>query len=669
MAKERIIALSEEIAKHNHNYYVLNSPIISDFEYDLLINELQTLEKNFPEYAYSNSPTQKVGSDIEATQGARKFAQRTHQYPMLSLSNTYNKEELYEFDNRISKSIETAYSYSCELKFDGTAISLTYKNGILQNAVTRGDGVKGDDVTKNILTINAIPQQLHGNFPEEFEIRGEIYMPFDDFYRLNAEREESDETPFANPRNAAAGSLKLIDSDIVAERGLSCVLYHLLGENLNFKTHSEALQAAASWGLPTSKYAKVAYKMEDVQGYIDYWDIERKNLPFATDGIVIKVNELESQRKLGFTAKSPRWATAFKFKPETALTNLLSIDYQVGRTGAVTPVANLEPVQLSGTVVKRATLHNKDQMDLLDIRIGDYVYVEKGGEIIPKITAVEQSKRTPDVQKPIFPSVCPDCGTPLMKDEEQARHYCPNSLGCPTQQKAGFLHFISRKAMDIHAGEATIEQLYDKGYIRRFPDLYLLDMQQLTALDGFQNKSAANLLQSIRESVSRPFPRLLYALGIKHVGETIARMLARQFKSMDALASATREDLLQIDDVGEILADSIIAWFADCSNQEMLEKLRKMGLQFAMEEDTGNLSNALEGVTIVVSGVFSISREELKEYIEKHGGKSTGSVSGNTTYLVAGEKPGAEKVKKAEKLGIAVISEEELYAIVNEQEK
>ncbi len=672
-AAERIGFLRKELERHNYNYYVLNAPVISDFEFDLLMQELQALEKRWPELASADSPTVHVGSDLEdsakAGSGApvAKFAQVAHRYPMLSLGNTYSLEELREFNARIAKDVTVPYTFSCELKFDGTAICLTYRHGKLLRALTRGDGAKGDDVTRNVVNIPAIPQTLRGtDIPEEFEIRGEIYMPFEAFERLNREREEIGEAPFANPRNAASGSLKLQNPEEMRTRGLDCVLYHMLGENLPFRTHIEAIDAAASWGLPVSEYSRKAGSIDEAIAYVQEWDTRRKKLPFATDGIVIKVNELDLQRQLGFTAKSPRWATAYKFKPESALTPLLSVDYQVGRTGAVTPVANLEPVPLSGTVVKRASLHNKDQMDLLDIHIGDWVYVEKGGEIIPKITAVELSKRPADAQRPHFPECCPDCGTPLVRDEDQARHYCPNSDSCPEQIKGRFIHFISRKAMDILAGEATIAQLYDAGLIRELPDLYALTPLDLLQLDGWQQKSVENFLASLEKSKEVPFPRVLNALGIRHIGETTARMLAAHFGSLDALMNASREELLQIDEVGGIMADAILDWFAQPRHREMIEKLRAIGLQFEMSaEQTQRISDTLEGATVVVSGNFTLSREEMKALIAAHGGKNTGSVSGSTTYLLAGEKAGPEKLRKAEKLGVRVISEEEFYQLIH----
>lgn len=668
-AKERIALLEKELERHNHNYYVDNAPTISDFEFDLLMNELQTLEKMFPQFASANSPTQHVGSDLASpsapTASGFEFRQVAHRYPMLSLGNTYSREEMADFDSRIRKATDKPYTFSCELKFDGTAICLTYRDGKLLHALTRGDGAKGDDVSRNVVNIKSIPQVLSGSgWPREFEIRGEIYMPFEAFERLNAQRAEAGEEPFANPRNAASGSLKLQDPSQMKSRGLDCVLYHMLGEDLPFNTHIEAIEAASSWGLPTSSFSRRAESIEEALAYIEKWDGERKNLPFATDGIVIKVNELALQRQLGMTAKSPRWATAYKFRPEQALTPLLSIDYQVGRTGAVTPVANLEPVHLSGTVVKRASLHNLDQMMLLDIHVGDFVYVEKGGEIIPKITEVEASKRPADARIPKFPDFCPDCGTALVRDEDEARHYCPNSFGCPTQIKGRLIHFCSRKAMDILAGDATVDQLYEKGFVTSPPDFYSLTKEQLLTLEGWQDKSADNFLSSLEERKSVPFERVLYAIGIRHVGEQTARMLARHFGSMEALQAASKEDLLQLSDIGDAVADSIVSYFSGEAGRTIVSRLREAGLQMKCSADEGRVSDRLEGATIVISGNFSISREAMKSLIEAHGGKNSGSVSGKTTYLLAGEKSGPEKMKKAEKLGIKVIDEDEFYKLI-----
>ena len=667
-AKQRIDFLKKELERHNYNYYVRNEPSITDFEFDLLMSELQGLEKLFPEFATEDSPTRHVGSDLAPEGSGNDFVQVPHRYPMLSLGNTYALDELYEFDRRIRKTAAIPYTFSCELKFDGTAICLTYHNGRLLRALTRGDGTQGDDVTRNVVHIPAIPRELHGEgIPEEFEIRGEIYMPYAAFDRLNAERAGEDLEPFANPRNAASGSLKLQNPAEMRTRGLDCVLYHVLGENLPFKTHAEALEAAARWGLPVSRYSRLAGNIDEAVAYIQEWDTRRKTLPFATDGIVIKVNELDLQRQLGFTAKSPRWATAWKFKPEQALTPLLSVDYQVGRTGAVTPVANLEPVLLSGTVVKRASLHNKDQMDLLDIHLGDYVYVEKGGEIIPKITGVDLSRRPEGARRPEFPACCPDCGTPLVRDEDEARHYCPNSETCPVQIKGRFIHFAGRKAMDILAGEATVEALYNKAYIHSLPDLYALTREQLVSLDGWQEKSADNFLASLAASRQVPFERVLYALGIRHVGEQTAKTLARHFGSIDALMAATREDLLMVEDIGGIVADSILAWSASEAGRDTVRRLREAGLQMAVDTASQERrSDRLEGKTLVISGNFSISREAMKALIEAHGGKNAGSVSGKTAWLLAGEKAGPEKLKKAEKLGIPVIGEDQFHELIGE---
>lgn len=652
-AQKRIKELTLELQRHNHNYYILNSPTISDFEYDLLMNELSTLETLFPEFASKESPSQTVGSDK-----SDGFAHFPHRYPMLSLGNTYSIEELYSFDQRIKKMGIDRVEYCCELKYDGTAICLTYKNSLLVRGLTRGDGTIGDDVTLNVKTIPTIPLSIPSDAPADFEIRGEIFMPYEAFDRLNLQREEEEETPFANPRNAAAGSLKLLDPNVVKERGLNSFLYHILGDNLPFTKHSEALQKAKEWGFPISEHSAICQGIEEVIEFIKMWDEKRKYLPYATDGIVVKVNDLSLQKRLGFTAKSPRWATAYKFKPEEALTKLLSIDYQVGRTGAVTPVANLEPVQLSGTVVKRASLHNSEQMEMLDIHINDMVYVEKGGEIIPKITHVELSQRDGSASRPIFPTHCPDCGSVLVKKGEEAKHFCLNSDHCPTQIKAKFLHFISRKGMNILAGEATIEQLYEKGLIKTFADLYKLSAETLVTLDGWKERSAQRLLESLANSKKVPFHSLLYALGIRHIGETTAKILASHFKSIDRLIEAPFEELLSIDEIGETMAESIISYFSNQEHIQLIEELKEIGLQFESKECKAPLSDSLKGATIVVSGNFSIPREEIKGLIVAHGGKSTGSVSKNTTYLLAGEKAGPEKLKKCEKLQIPIIDEE-----------
>ena len=667
-ANIRAKELRDILNEASRRYYVENMPTMSDYEFDMLLKELEAIEAQYPELITTDSPTQKVGSDLgKANSPKKEFEQHPHKYPMLSLGNTYDLTEVEAFAERAAKGIGNAFTYSCELKFDGTAICLTYRNGKLFRALTRGDGTIGDDVTDNVKHISNIPQVLKSvSWPEEFEIRGEIYMPWEAFDRLNEEREKEEEQPFANPRNAASGSLKLIDSTQVANRGLECTLYHMLGENLPFTTHKEALDKAAEWGLPVSDKRKICSNIDEISDFINYWDTERKNLPFATDGIVIKVNELPYQEELGYTAKFPRWAVAYKFKAEQVLTKLLSIDYQVGRTGAVTPVANLEPVQLSGTVVKRASLHNADQMQLLDIHVGDYVYVEKGGEIIPKITGVELSMRPADAALPHFPQTCPDCGVTLVRDEQEAKAFCPNQSGCPTQIKGKLVHFLSRKAMNIIAGDATVDQLYNKGYVWSVADFYDLEKEHLLTLDGWKDRSAERFLKSIRDSLNTPFEKVLYAIGIRHVGETTAKTLAAHFKNIDALAKASREELLEADDIGGVIADSIISYFADEANCDTIDRLKAAGLKFESEAAAGQQSELLKGMTIVISGNFSVPRDEMKAMITSNGGKNSGSISGKTTYLLAGEKAGPEKLKKAESLGVKVISEEEFRGMLGD---
>ena len=667
----RINELRDIINDANRRYYVENSPILSDYEFDMLLKELEALERQYPEFITPDSPTQKVGSDRK-----REFEQYPHRYPMLSLGNTYDMTEVEAFADRAVKGIGNSFTFSCELKFDGTAICLTYRNGRLFRALTRGDGSVGDDVTANVKHIRNIPQELTAPagfapsqqkpapWPEEFEIRGEIYMPWAAFDRLNQEREKDEEQPFANPRNAASGSLKLIDSSMVANRGLECTLYHMLGEALPYQTHDEALKAAESWGLPVSDKRKICRTIDEIEDFITYWDTGRKNLPFATDGIVIKVNELPYQEELGYTAKFPRWAVAYKFKAEQALTRLISIDYQVGRTGAVTPVANLEPVQLSGTVVKRASLHNEEQMRIHDIHIGDYVYVEKGGEIIPKITGVELSQRGPDVVLPHFPQTCPDCGTELVRDEEEAKAFCPNQSGCPTQIKGRLIHFLSRKAMNVIAGDATIEQLFNRALVWNVADFYELRKEHLLTLEGWKERSAERFLGSIEESKKTPFERVLYALGIRYVGEATAKGVAAHFGNIDAIASASMDDLLKVDDVGQVIAESIYEYFRDEANMEVISRLKGYGLRFEMDERPEKLSATLEGKTIVISGNFSIPRDEMKALIVAHGGKNSGSISKKTSYLLAGEKAGPEKLKKAEALDVPIISENEFMGML-----
>lgn len=687
-AYKRIQELTELINDANRRYYIDNAPVIPDYEFDMLMKELESLEKDYPDLVSSDSPTRKVGSDLlypvsgsgfTGMNGTKKeFEQYPHRYPMLSLANTYDISEIQAFADRVAKGIGNVCTFSCELKFDGTAICLTYRNGRLYRALTRGDGTVGDDVTENVKRISNIPQVLkmpadftptRSNpypWPKEFEIRGEIYMPWEAFDRLNEVRIKEEETPFANPRNAASGSLKLIDSNAVAERGLECTLYHVLGEDLNFQTHAQALDTVASWGLPVSDKRNICTSIEDIRDFITYWDTERKNLPFATDGIVIKVNEIPYHTELGYTSKVPRWAVAYKFKAEQALTRLVSIDYQVGRTGAVTPVANLEPVQLSGTVVKRASLHNSDQMHLLDIHIGDYVYVEKGGEIIPKITGVDPGRRCPDAAQPHFPEFCPDCGTPLVKDEEEARSFCPNQSGCPTQIKGKLVHFLSRKAMNVIAGDSTVEQLFNKGLVWNVADFYELKKEHLLMLDGWKERSAERFLNSLQDSLETPFEKVLYALGIRHIGETTAKSLARHFGNIDSLASASREELLATDDIGEVIADSIKEWFSDEVNIEIITRLKSSGLRFATDAVKEKLSDSLEGKTIVISGNFSIPRDHMKKLIETHGGKNSSSISGKTSYLLAGEKAGPEKLRKAESLGVQVIDEVRFMHIIGQ---
>ena len=671
-ANIRINELRGILDEANRRYYVDNAPMFSDYEFDMLLKELEALERKYPELVTPDSPTQRVGSDLK-----KEFEQYPHRYPMLSLGNTYDMTEVQAFADRAAKGIGNAFTFSCELKFDGTAICLLYKKGKLVRALTRGDGTVGDDVTRNVKHISNIPQSLTlpadfiptkenpAPWPDEFEIRGEIYMPWAAFDRLNEERLKDEEQPFANPRNAASGSLKLLDSKLVSGRGLECTLYHILGENIPFSTHDKALTAAADWGLPVSDKRKICTTIEEVDEFITYWDTERKNLPYATDGIVIKVNELPYQTELGYTAKAPRWAVAYKFKAEQALTRLVSIDYQVGRTGAVTPVANLEPVQLSGTVVKRASLHNSEQMQLLDIHIGDYVYVEKGGEIIPKITAVELSQRPSDAVLPHFPEFCPDCGTKLVKDEQEAKSFCPNQNGCPTQIQAKLVHFLGRKAMNVIAGDATVEQLYSKALVWNVADFYELTKEHLLTLDGWKDKSAERFLKSLQESKKVPFERVLFALGIRHVGETTAKSLAGHFRNIDAIASADVEELLKVDDIGEIIAESVYSFFRNPDNLDIISRLKTAGLRFESEEKKAQLSNALEGLTIVISGNFSISRDAMKELIVLNGGKNSGSISGKTSYLLAGEKAGPEKMKKAESLGVKVITEQEFNEMIS----
>ena len=659
-AQQRIEALKAVLWENSRKYYVENAPTMSDYDYDQLMHELEDLEAAFPDLRTPDSPTQRVGSDIESG-----FAKYPHKYPMLSLGNTYSISEVEEFAQRAVKSLGGGFTFCCELKFDGTAICLTYRGGRLFRALTRGDGVMGDDVTANARHIAGIPHVLKGtDWPDEFEIRGEVLMPYDSFERLNRERELNEEAPFANPRNAASGSLKLQDPSEVGRRGLMCTLYHIPTGQVDYKTHDEALRAAESWGLPVSHERRICRDIDEIEAYIAHWDSARKALPFATDGIVIKINEMESQRQLGYTAKNPRWAVAYKFKAEQALTPILSIDYQVGRTGAVTPVANLEPVFLSGTMVRRATLVNEDQMRMLDIHEGDSVYVEKGGEIIPKITGAEPSRRLPGAKMPQFPTTCPDCGTPLVKAEGEAKWFCPNTDGCPTQIKGKLEHFVSRKAMNILCGEATVDQLYSLSLVRTPADFYDLRERELLLLEGWKERSAKRFLDSVRESLNVPFERVLFAIGIRFVGETTARDIARHFGTIDAVAAASKEELLTVPDVGEVIAESVYAYFRDPRHQEEILRLKQAGLRFSVESPAEAASEALGGMSIVISGNFSISREDMKALIEAHGGKNSSSLSSKTAFLLAGEKPGPEKMKKAAQLGLKVLSEAEFRAML-----
>ena len=659
MVKERIESLRRTLEQHNYQYYVENNPTISDFEFDLMMRELQDLEAAHPEYDDPNSPTRRVGSDLTS-----EFRTVKHRFPMLSLGNTYSLDELREFIDRIERE-EGAVEYVCELKFDGTAISLTYHDGRLERAVTRGDGEQGDEVTANVRTIRSVPLLLQGEgWPSLFEIRGEVLMPYASFEKINREREEAGEQPFANPRNAAAGTLKQQASAVVARRGLDCTLYQLAGDQVQELSHWESLEAARRWGFKISDDARLCRSWSEIEAYITEWDERRKSLPFPTDGVVIKVNDAAVRRRLGFTAKAPKWAVAYKFKAEQALTRLNEISFQVGRTGAITPVANLEPVQLAGTTVKRATLHNAEQIALLDIREGDMVYVEKGGEIIPKITGVELKERKADSEPFHYIEVCPECGTPLVRYEGEAKHYCPNQSGCRVQIVGRILHFIRRKAMDIEGlGDETVELLFDNGLVRDIADLYDLQAVQLASLPRLGEKSAENIIRSIRLSKQVPFQRLLFGLGIRFVGETTAKQLAEEFRSMDRLMTATREELLATEEVGEKIADSILEYMADEKNRSLIERLRRAGLQFEAEERALS-SEALSGKSFVVSGKFTISRDELKQLIESHGGRNVAAVSGNVDYLVAGDKMGPEKRKKAEKLGVQIISEEEFMALI-----
>lgn len=666
LEREEIISLRKELEEANYKYYVQNMPTLSDREFDEKMRRLQDLEKAHPEMADKNSPTQHVGSDL-SKRADKGFEQVTHQYPMLSLANSYSLEEIQDWLRKLPEHVEIV----CELKFDGLSISLWYENGKLTKAVTRGDGQKGDNVIDNIRTIANIPQVLE-NVPAHFEMRGEVLLPWANFERLNKEREEQEEPLFANPRNAASGTLKLLDPQEVKRRGLTCYLYYMLGENLPAETHYERLQTAKQWGFPISDAIKVCHSLDEVNEYIRYWDTERKNLPVATDGIVLKVNNLAQQQELGYTAKTPRWAIAYKFPAERQLTKLKQITYQVGRTGVITPVANLEPIQLSGTVVQRATLHNEDFIRQLNLREGDMVWVEKGGEIIPKIVGRADREETSDPRiprTPSFPSCCPECGTPLVRVEGEAAWRCPNESGCKPQLVGKIEHFVSRKAMNIDGlGEETIELLYDNDLLHNIADIYDLRKEDIARMERLGDKSADNILAGIEASKNVPWSRVLFALGIRMVGETTAKKIAKRFPSIDALQTATKEELIAIDDVGDQIADNIIAYFADIKNQEIVSRLRQAGLQ--MEAEGGEWkaeSDKLAGKTIVISGTFNQhSRDEYKDIIEANGGKNSGSVSKKTSFILAGENMGPEKRKKAELLGVPLVSEEEFLDMLND---
>ena len=663
---ERIDLLRKELHAHNHNYYILNAPTISDQEFDRLMRELQELEAKHPEHYDENSPSQRVGSDLN-----KDFRQVVHKYPMLSLGNTYSQAEVTDFYERVRKSLNEDFEICCELKFDGTSISLTYENGKLVQAVTRGDGVRGDDVTDNVKTIRSIPLVLQGEgYPESFEIRGEILMPWKVFEELNRERELREEPLFANPRNAASGTLKSQNSAVVASRKLDAYLYYLLGENLPHDGHYENLQEAAGWGFKVSGHMRKVRTLQEIFDFINYWDTERKNLPVATDGIVLKVNSQRQQRNLSYTAKSPRWAIAYKFQAERALTRLEKVTYQVGRTGAVTPVANLTPVQLSGTVVKRASLHNADIIASLDLHIGDKVYVEKGGEIIPKITGVDLGSRPAGSEKVTFITHCPECGSPLVRYEDEAAHYCTNESSCPPQIKGRIEHFISRRAMNIEGlGPETVDQFYQEGMIHDVADLYTLQAADICRLERMGEKSAENIIRGIENSRQVPYERVLFALGIRFVGETVAKKVAKAFPSVELLEAATLDELIHVDEIGTKIAQSILRYFHDEKNLLLVDRLRKAGLRMeADKEDLSGHTDKLQGKSVVISGVFARhSRDEYKALIEKHGGKNVGSISKKTSFILAGDNMGPSKLEKAEKLGIPIMNEDDFLALTEEE--
>lgn len=660
--KQQIDALREELRDHNYRYYVLDTPSISDYEFDQKLKQLQALEKAHPEFYDPNSPTLRVGGEV-----TKHFETVRHAFRMYSLDNSYSKEDLMDWEKRIERLLGNKVEFTCELKYDGASISLTYEDGKLVRAVTRGDGVEGDDVTANVRTIRSVPLELRGNYPSYFEIRGEIVMPFEGFARINAERIEAGEEPFRNPRNTAAGSLKLQDSAEVAKRPLDCLLFNIHGENLPFTTQFEGLKALRSWGFKVPEDAKLAKNLDEVLQFVEYWDVHRHELPYETDGVVVKVNDFHQREELGYTSKSPRWAMAYKFKAEQESTVLEHISYQVGRTGAITPVANLEPVSLAGTIVKRASLHNADQIEKLDVREDDTVFVEKGGDIIPKIIGVDFTKRNPNSQPTKYLEACPECGTPLVRAEGEAIHYCPNAAGCPPQIIGRIQHYISRKAMDIEGlGAETVALLVNNKLIQNYADLYLLREEEIIPLERMAEKSAQNMISGIEASKKIPFERVLFALGIRFVGETVARKLAQHYKNIDALRQASKEELTTVDEIGDRIADSVLAFFSSEENNQLIDRLKEYGVQFEIsEEDIAGQTDLLNGKTFVVSGVFyQVSRDELKKLITDNGGKVTSSISRNTDYVVAGDRMGPSKKTQAENLGVPIISEEDFLAMI-----
>jgi DNA ligase (NAD+) len=659
-----IKALREELNQHNYNYYVLDNPTISDFEFDQKLKQLQELETQHPEFFDENSPTQRVGGAV-----TKNFETIQHEYRMYSLDNSYSKEDLIDWISRCQKILgDVQLEFTCELKYDGASISILYENGKLKRALTRGDGFQGDDVTNNIKTIKSVPIQLKGDYPNKFEIRGEIILPLAGFEKMNQDLIEIGETPYSNPRNTASGSLKLQDSAEVARRPLDCLLYSIVGNNLPLDSQFHGLEKAREWGFKVPKQSKLVKSVDEVFEFINYWDVHRHDMPFETDGVVVKVNQIQYQEELGYTAKSPRWAIAYKFKAEQAVTVLNSISYQVGRTGAITPVANLEPVQLAGTIVKRASLHNADQIEKLDIRVGDTVFVEKGGEIIPKIVEVDVTQRRVDSQKTVYITHCPECNTELIRNEGEAQHYCPNFYGCPPQIIGRVQHFITRKAMDIDGlGGETVALLYNNGLIENYADLYELKKEQVIPLERMAEKSADNLIKGVEKSKQIPFERVLYALGIRYVGETVAKKLAKHYKNIDALANASLMDLILVDEIGDKIAQSVLQFFDNPNNVLLIERLKGYGVQLAIDESKStSVSNKLEGKIFVVSGVFeTYSRDDLKKAIEDNGGKVGSSISSKTDYVVAGDNMGPSKLEKANKLGIPIISEYEFNDLLN----